>query len=339
MVDAATSYAGASVLITGGLGFIGSSLAHRLVDLGAGVELVDAMVPDCGGNVFNIDGIRDKVGLHIADVGDRHTANELVKGRDFIFNLAGHVSHIDSLSNPHLDLDINCGCQLSVLEACREHNRSAAILSAGTRGQYGRTRELPVTESHPLNPIDINGVNKLAAECYHLLYHRLYGLRTCSLRLTNTFGPRHLMKHSRQGFLNWFIRLAMDGETIPIYGEGKQLRDFNYVDDVVEAMLLALTTEGSAGQPFNLGSGRPVSVKESAEAVVDACGSGHIEHVPFPEDKRLIEVGDYWADYSSFQSLTGWQPTVTFEEGLNRTLSFYRKYREHYWNPDDDPAA
>jgi len=338
-IDPAEVYGGRSVLITGGLGFIGSSLAHRLVELGAVVDLVDAMVPNCGGNPFNIDRIRDRVGVHIADIDDREMTETMVRGRDFIFDLVGHVSHIDSLTDPQLDLRINCRCPLVLLEACRKHNPSAAVLFAGTRGQYGRTVKLPVTESHPLRPIDVNGVNKLASEMHHLLYHRLYGLRVCSLRLTNTFGPRHLMRHSRQGFLNWFIRLAMDDETLPVYGEGSQLRDFNYVDDVVEAMLLALAGEETSGRAFNLGGGRAVSLLDSARAVVAACGSGRIQHVPYPPEKQAIEVGDYWADHGLFTSVTGWQPVVPFEEGLRRTVAFYRDHREHYWGPGHDPAV
>ena len=336
MVDLAIAYADTDVLITGGLGFIGSNLARRLLALGARVTIVDALLPGGGANLYNIDDILYMVELHVADVSDCDTINKLVKKRDFVFNLIGHVSHIDSLRNPGLDMHLNCHCHLCVLEACRNHNPASPILYAGTRGQYGRADRLPVTEDHPLRPIDPNGANKLAAEHYHMVYHRLHGLRTCSLRLTNTFGPRHTMKTSRQGFLNWFIRLAMDDEALSIYGDGAQLRDFNYVDDVVEAMLLALATEESSGRALNLGSGRPTSVLESAEAVVKACGSGRVEHVSFPTEKRAIEVGDYWADYSSFQSLTGWRPAVPFVEGLKRTIAFYREHGEHYWSGTDD---
>ncbi|MFH0964832.1 MAG: NAD-dependent epimerase/dehydratase family protein [Planctomycetota bacterium] len=339
MTDLSDIYRGRTVTITGGLGFIGSNLAHRLIDLDARVRIVDALLPACGGNLFNIHSIRDKVDLHIADVGDAERIDRLVQGSDFIFNLAGHVSHTNSLADPHLDLHLNCHCSLALLEACRRHNPSVAVLFAGTRGQYGRAAALPVFESHPLNPIDVNGVNKLAAEMYHLLYHRLYGLRTCSLRLTNTFGPRHLMRRNHQGFLNWFIRLAMDDQAIPVYGEGAQLRDFNYVDDVVEAMLLALASESAFGHAFNLGGDSPLSVVDSALAVVRACGTGGIQHIPFPRQERTIEVGDYWADSSAFRSLTGWRPALTFDEGLRRTVAFYRQHRQHYWDLQHDPVV
>lgn len=339
MPDLSRAYAGKNVLITGGLGFIGSNLAHRLVALDAHVTIVDALLPCCGGSLFNIKDIKDRVEVHVADVGDLDAMSHLVREKDFVFNLAGHVSHIDSLRDPRLDLHINCRCQLSVLETCRKSHPSAAILFAGTRGQYGRIAKLPVTEEHPLKPIDINGINKLAGELYHLLYHRLFGLHVCCLRLTNTYGPRHTMKNSRHGYLNWFIRLAMDDQVIQVYGEGSQLRDFNHVDDVVTAMLLALASPRTVGRTFNLGSKHPLSVLESAEAVVSACGSGRIQHTPYPEEKRAIEVGSYWADYGSFRSATGWEPTIDFREGLTRTVEFYREHRQHYWSPTDDPAS
>jgi UDP-glucose 4-epimerase len=339
MNDLGRTYSKRRVLITGGLGFIGSNLACRLVALGAKVTVIDALFACCGGNRFNVHEVEDDVRVHVADAGDAGVIDELVKGQDFIFNLAGHVSHVDSLADPQRDLEINCRGPLAVLNACRVHNPSAAVLFAGTRGQYGRAVQLPVTEDHPLNPIDINGVHKTAAESYHILYHRLYGLRTCSLRLTNTFGPRHTMKNGRQGFLSWFIRLAMDKCPISIYDDGRQLRDFNYVDDVVEAMLRAAATEGAFGRAFNLGSGRPRSVLESGEAVISACGGGSIRHVSYPKDRRAVEVGDYWADYSLFKSVTGWEPATDFHDGLARTVAFYREHRRHYWRSDDGAVS
>ena len=331
MIDLAETYAGKRVLITGGLGFIGSNLAHRLVGLDADVAIVDALVPGCGGNLFNLDGIRSRVGVHIGDISNPDTVGALIGGKHFIFNLAGHRSHVGALADPQLDLRINCQSHLGLLDACRTGNPSAAILFAGTRSQYGRAARLPVDESHSLHPVDINGMHKLVGEFYHLFYWRLYGLPVRCLRLTNTFGPRHPMEHSRQGFLHWFIRLAMNNRPIPIYGDGKQLRDFNYVDDVVQAMLLALATDRTKGRVFNLGGGRPISVLEAAEAVVLACRGGRIDHVEVLRDSREIEVGDYWADCRAFHEATGWRPAVPFEEGLDRTVQFYRARGEHYW--------
>ncbi len=324
-------YNGKNVLITGGLGFIGSNLAQALVTLKANVLIVDSLIPDYGGNLYNLKGIENKVKVNFADIRSEPSMNILVQNQDYIFNLAGQVSHIDSMNDPYTDLEINCRSQLTILESCRKFNPEAKILFAGTRGQYGRADYLPVDEKHLMHPTDVNGINKMAGEWYHIMYNNVYGIRACSLRLTNTYGPRHTMKSSRQGFLSWFIRLAIDGETIKIFGDGRQLRDFNYVDDVVEAMLMTMATDKSNGEVFNLGSGKPIGVIEVTKMLLSITKTGRLETVPFPPEKKKIEIGDYYADFSKIKKVIGWEPKTSLEEGLRRTVDFYGKNRSHYW--------
>lgn len=324
-------YRGRRVLITGGLGFIGSNVAHRLIELGSQVTIVDALIPELGGNLYNVQDIADDIRVEIADLCSDAVAKHLVHDQEIIFNLAGQVAHVDSMDKPYRDLNLNLHSHVNLLEACRHFNPEAKVVYTGTRGQYGRAQYLPVDEKHPQRPIDVNGVNKVAAEQYHFVYYHAYGLRTCSLRLTNTYGPRQPMKHDRHGFIAWFVRKAMDGETILVFGDGSQLRDFNYVDDVVSALLLAGASPACDGQAFNLGGGQPISVLRVAELVIEAAGRGQIQKVPFPEKRRRIEIGDYYADYSKFKAATGWEPTVSMKEGLRRTVDFFAKAREHYW--------
>jgi UDP-glucose 4-epimerase len=255
----------------------------------------------------------------------------LVRGHDLIFNLAGQVSHIDSMQDPYTDLEINCRSQLSILEACRRHNPEVKILYAGTRQQYGRPQYLPVDENHPMHPTDINGVNKMAGEWYHIVYHRAYGLRTCSLRLTNTYGPRMLVRHNRQTALGWFIRLALDDQEIPIWGDGRQLRDYTYVDDVVDAFLRAAASEQTDGQVYNLGGRRPVSHLELVETLIAIAGSGRYRLLPWPPERQRIDIGDVYSSYRRIRETLGWEPQVELEEGLRRTVEFYREHKEKYW--------
>lgn len=327
--DTAAGFAGKRVLITGGLGFIGSNIARRLAQHDAQVLLVDSLIPEYGGNLYNIAGIEDRVTVNISDVRDQFAMNHLVKGHDVMFNLAGTLSHTDSMADPFTDLEINCRSQLSILESCRHHNPDIKIVFAGTRGQYGRARYLPVDENHPLHPTDVNGINNNAGEAYHLLYNQVYGIRATSLRLTNTYGPRHQMHHHRQGIINWFVRLAIEGKEIPIYGDGRQVRDTNYVDDVVEALLLAALNEKADGEVFNVG-GEPANLLELAEIITELAG-GSYRTIPYPETARAIEIGDYVADSSKAQSMLAWQPRVGLREGLSRTVDFYRAEKEHYW--------
>ena len=318
-------------MITGGLGFIGSNLAHRLVDYGAQVLIVDSLIPDYGGNLFNVEGIKDRVQVNIADVRDVSGLNYLVREQEYIFNLAGQVSHIDSMRDPYTDLEINCRSQLSLLEACRQNNPSVKIVYASTRQIYGIPDYLPVDEKHLLHPTDVNGINKMAGEWYHILYNNVYGIRATSLRLTNTYGPRQLMKHSRQGFIGWFIRLAIDGEEISLYGDGTQLRDLNYVDDVVEALLLAGATDKVDGQVYNLGGLEPVSLLHVVETLMELCPQARYKLVPFPPEKKRIDIGDYYGDYGRIRETLGWKPRVPLRDGLARTIEYYRRFKEHYW--------
>ena len=331
-------YRGRRVMITGGLGFIGSNLAHQAAALGADVLLVDSLLPDYGGNHFNINGLEDRVRVNVADLRDGHSMDVLVRDQDVIFNLAGQVSHIDSMRDPYTDLDINCRAQLSILEACRTHNPGVRVIFAGTRQVYGRPDALPVDERHLVRPVDINGVNKAAGEDYHLLYHNVYGVRACSLRLTNVFGPRQLIKHNRQGFIGWFIRLAIEGREIQVFGDGSQLRDFVYVDDAVEAFLRAGAVEGCYGEVFNVGGDEPVSHRDLVSTLLDVAGTGSVRYVEWPPEKKRIDIGSFYSDSSRFPAATGWQPRVGLREGLERTVAFYRQHMPHYVQ-DGLPAA
>jgi UDP-glucose 4-epimerase len=330
-----SSFTDKRVLITGGLGFIGGNLAHALAGRCAELTLVDSLIPQYGGNLFNISGIEDQVRVNIADVRDESSMRYLVRNKEIIFNLAGQVSHLDSMHDPFTDLDINCRSQLAILEACRKNAPDAKIVFAGTRGQYGRVETLPATEETPMRPTDVNGIDKIAGENYHLLYHRVYGIRACSLRLTNTYGPRHHMRTSRQGVLSWFIRLAIDGRTIQLFGGGEQQRDFNYIDDVVEAFLLAAGMDAADGEAFNVGSGRPTSLREAAELAVRVAGRGKVEIVEFPPDKKRIEIGNYYADCRKIERALGWKARTPLEEGVKRTVEFFRRHKLRYWDNDE----
>jgi UDP-glucose 4-epimerase len=331
MTDYTKSYAGAQVLITGGLGFIGANLAHRLVALGAHVTLVDSLIPSYGGNLRNIAGIEERVRVNIADVRDEHSMNYLVQGQDFLFNLAGQTAHLDSMTDPYTDLEINCRAQLSILEACRKNNAKLKLIYASTRQIYGKPDYLPVDERHLLRPVDVNGINKMAGEWYHILYNNVYGIRACVLRLTNTIGPRMRVRDARQTFLGIWIKKLLAEEPIQVFGDGTQIRDFNYVDDVVEAMLLAAVAPEADGQIFNLGSEETINLRDLAGLLVEINGGGRYEIVPFPSERKAIDIGDYYADYRLIQGRLGWRPRVSLREGLARTLAFYRQEREHYW--------
>ena len=329
-VDYRTFYRGRAVMITGGLGFIGSNLARQLVDLGADVLLVDSLIPDYGGNLFNIDGIAERVRVNVADIRQQTTMNYLVQGRDVIFSLAGQVSHIDSMRDPYTDLDINCRSQLTVLEACRSFNAKVKIVFAGTRQVYGRPTSLPVDETHLVRPTDVNGINKAAGEYYHLVYNNVFGVRGCSLRLTNVYGPRQLLKHNRQGFIGWFIRLAIEGRTIQIYGDGSQQRDFVYVDDAADAFLRAGASDACNGEVFNVGGDQPITHRDLTSMLIRIAGSGSVEYVPWPAESKAIDIGSFYADSTKFRTTTLWRPTVALEDGLRRTIAFYRSHWSEY---------
>jgi UDP-glucose 4-epimerase len=323
-------YRGRRVLITGGAGFIGSNLARQLVDLGADVVLVDAMNPEYGGNLFNIAGIEDRVRLNIGDVRNESVMDALVQDREFIFNLAGQVSHVDSMRDPYTDLDINCRAQLSILEACRRFNPSVKVVFAGTRQVYGRPDALPVTERHLVRPVDVNGVNKAAGEYYHLLYNNAFGVRACSLRLTNVYGPRQLIKHNRQGFIGWFIRLAIENREIQVFGDGSQVRDFVYVDDAADAFLRAGACAACDGEVFNVGGLEPIAHRDLVKVLLEVAGTGTVKYVPWPAEKKQIDIGSFYADSTKFADASGWTPRVALREGLARTVEFYRAHLPHY---------
>jgi UDP-glucose 4-epimerase len=325
-------FADSDVLVTGGLGFIGSALARRLVSLGAKVTLVDSLIPEYGGNRFNIHDIRDQVIVDPTDVRDAAAMARLIKNRHFLFNLAGQTSHLDSMTDPITDLNINAAAQLQILEACRLHNRDLKIVFASTRQVYGRPQCLPVDEKHPINPVDVNGINKLAGEWYHLLYNDVYGIRASALRLTNTYGPGMRVKDARQTFLGIWIRQLIEQKPIQIFGTGEQRRDFNFVSDVVKALLLAAASRASDGQVFNLGHREHVSLKELAALLVRINGGGSYQLIPFPEDRKAIDIGDYYSDFGKIENALGWSPQTTLEDGLKTTLEYYRQNHTSYWD-------
>lgn len=322
-------FQGRNVMITGGLGFIGSNLAKRLVGMGAQVTVVDSLVPEYGGNLHNIDGFSDRLRINISDVRDRYSMQYLIEGQDYLFNLAGQTSHMDSMEDPATDLEINCRAQLSILEICRHHNPRIKIVFASTRQIYGKPDYLPVDETHPLRPTDVNGINKMAGEWYHILYSNVYGLRACALRLTNTIGPRMRIKDARQTFLGVWVRLLLEDKPFEVWG-GDQLRDFTYVDDVVEACLMCAASKETNGQVFNLGSREMISLKDLAGLLVEVNGGGQYALRAFPQDRKRIDIGDYYADFSRIRSAVQWEPTVSLRDGLASTISYYREHLAHY---------
>lgn len=324
-------YPNAKVLITGGLGFIGSNLARALVTLGADVTLVDSLMPLYGGNSHNVADIEDSVNINVCDVRDRFAMEHLLQGQDYLFNLAGQTSHLDSMKDPQTDLDINAKAQLAILEACRRVNPRIRIVFASTRQLYGRPQYLPVDENHPICPVDVNGINKFAGEGYHLLYNEVYGIRATVLRLTNTYGMGMRVKDARQTFLGIWIRQLIDRTPIMVFGDGLQLRDFNFIDDCVDAMLLAASDDSAIGKVYNLGSTDVICLKDLAQLMTKLEPGGQYEIVPFPPERKAIDIGDYYSDFSLIQRELDWSPHVSLNEGLTRTLEYYRKYGQHYW--------
>lgn len=323
------AFAGKRVLITGGLGFIGSNLARRLIGLGADVLLVDSLVPEYGGNLFNVAGLEGKLRVNVSDVRDQYSFAHLIRGQQYLFNLAGQTSHLDSMSDPFTDLEINCRAQLSILEACRRHEPGVKVVFASTRQLYGRPDALPVDESHLLRPVDVNGVNKMSGEWYHILYHQVYGIRAVALRLTNTYGPRMRIKDARQTFLGVWLKNILQGHPIEVWG-GKQLRDFTYVDDAVEAFLLAAASDCADGQALNVGGDSVFSLEELAALLAQLVPGARYEVREFPPERLKIDIGDYYADDRRLREKLGWAPRVPLREGLARSLAFYREHLERY---------
>lgn len=329
-MSVASQFNGKNVLILGGMGFIGSNLAYRLVEYGANVTLVDSMLPQYGGNQANVEGIEQNIRVNLSDIRDQYSLNYLVQDMDVIYSVAGQTSHIESMTDPMTDLDINCRSQLAILEACRACNSDAVMVYASTRQLYGRPQYLPVDEKHPENPVDVNGVNKLAAENYYTLYANVYGMKTVSLRLTNTYGPRQHLSGDKQGFAGIFIRRAISGEDIRIFGTGEQLRDFNYIDDVVDAFLQTTFISESYGNVYNLGANQHYSLLDFVEILHKHCDFHH-ELIPFPEDHEVIDIGDYYASFELFNQVAGWTPKVELDEGLDRTVAYFRPRQSQYW--------
>lgn len=333
------NWQGARVLITGGLGFIGSNLAIRLVERGAQVTLVDAMIPEFGGNVFNIAPIKDKVVVNFGDICDRHAMNWLIRGQDYIFHLAGQVSHILSLTDPLPDIEYNIKGTAILMEAVRQFNRRAKVIFTGTRGQYGPTTKLPVNEEAPSNPKGIYELSNLTAERIIQIYHQIHGIDAVLLRLTNIYGPRAQMRHAHYGVANWFVRLAIEGRTIPIFGDGTIKRDFLYVDDCVEAILMAARAPAANGEILNLGIDRPTTFLELAQTLIDVCGSGSWQFAPFTPERKAQEPGDFYSDITKIRRLVGWEPATSLHEGLRQTVEYYRAHHEHYWAVEKPDAG
>jgi nucleoside-diphosphate-sugar epimerase len=324
-----SEFDGARVLITGGLGFIGSNLARRLVQLGSEVTVVDSLIPDYGGNLYNVEGIRDRIQVNVSDVRDTHSLRHLVLDKHFLFNLAGQTSHLDSMTNPMPDLEINCQAQLSILETCRACNPKIKIVFASTRQIYGRPNQLPVSETHPINPVDVNGINKMAGERYHLLYNDVYGIPATALRLTNTIGPRMRVKDARQTFVGLWVRQLLEGKPISVWG-GAQLRDFTDVEDAVDAFLMAAASSSTNGQVYNLGGSEVVDLATLAKLLVEVNGAGSHEVKEFPAERRAIDVGDYYADFSKIRDQLGWKPKRSLRETIETTLGYFRDSLPHY---------
>jgi len=325
------AFKGKEILITGGLGFIGSSLTARLVGLGARVTAVDNMMPRLGGNLFNVRDITDSIHINFSDVRDPHSMDYLVKGKEHIFHLAGQVNHVDSIRNPIQDLDINCRGTLVLLESCRKYNREVKIIFAGTRGEYGASVRLPVNEDHPTNPKGIYAVTNLTAEKMVLVYHDVHKISGTCLRITNTYGPRHQMAHDEYGVLNWFIRKAIDDEVVPVFGDGRILRDFLYVDDLVECFLQVATCDEAYGEVFNVGTGIPISFVDLAKRIIEIAGTGRVTFTEFTKERKEVEPGDYYTDICKIKQMVGWKPIIELNDGLKRTIEFYRKYKKEYW--------
>lgn len=324
-----SAFGNARVLITGGLGFIGSNLARRLVGLGSEVTVVDSLIPDYGGNRYNVEDIRERIQINVSDVRDTHSLRHLVQNKDYLFNLAGQTSHLDSMTNPMPDLEINCQAQLSILETCRAGNPKIKIVFASTRQIYGRPTRLPVDETHPLNPVDVNGINKMAGEQYHLLYNNVHGIAATALRLTNTIGPRMRIKDARQTFVGLWVRQLLEGKPISVWG-GKQLRDFTDVEDAVEAFLMAAASSATNGRVYNLGGSEVIDLAGVAKLMIEVNGAGSFEIREFPPDRRAIDIGDYYSDFSKIRTQLGWEPKRTLRETIESTLSYFKGSMAHY---------
>jgi UDP-glucose 4-epimerase len=329
--EKSVGFKGKKVIVTGGLGFVGSNLSIRLAELGADVLIIDNMLPREGGNMFNIEPVKDKVRVNVSDIRNATSMNHLVKGVDYVFHIAGQVNHVDSVKNPLNDLSINVEGTLIIMEALRMNNPDAKVIFTGTRGEYGSSLKLPVAESHAINPIGIYAITNFAAERIVLTYHNLHNVKSVCLRITNTYGPRHQMAHDEYGVFNWFIRRAMDNELIHLFGDGRILRDYLYIDDLTESLIATALSDKVYGEVYNIGSGVPVSFIELAGKIIEAAGSGKMDHTEFTTERKALEPGDYYADISKIKNAIGWQPKTSLEDGIKKTLEYYRKNKKNYW--------
>ncbi len=325
------AFKGTRALITGGMGFIGSNLALALVELGAHVTIADAMIPGYGGNLFNIEPIRERVTVNFCDIRDANVMNYLVKRQDFVFHLDGQVDHILSLTDPFPDIDINIKGTAIVMEACKHHNPSTRVIYTGTRGQYGEAVSLPVSEEAPTHPKGIYEITNLTAEKIIEVYNDVHNIHSVLLRLTNIYGPRAQMLHSRYGVVNWFVRLALDNATIKVFGDGQIKRDFLYVGDCIRAILLAAICDEARGEVMNVGIDRPTNFVELANTLIEVCGSGSWEFAPFSPERKAQEPGDFYSDISKIRRILGWEPETSLRDGLAATVAYYRQHKAHYW--------
>jgi nucleoside-diphosphate-sugar epimerase len=330
LASCAERFAGTLCVVTGGLGFIGSNLALALAAAGARVRVIDALIPSHGGNRHNIAPAANDIAVVVADIADPGAVADVVRNADYIFNLAGQISHLDSMEDPLTDFDLNARAHLSFLEVLRAQQSRAVVVYSSTRQLYGRPRYLPVDEEHPVQAVDVNGISQYAGEQFHLLYARVYGLRACSLRLTNVYGPRIRLTENRQGVFGVFLRRVLDDQTITVFGDGAQIRDFLYVDDVVEALLRAALAPAAIGAVFNIGHHETLSLLESAHIMVRIAGSGRVELVPWPSDRAAIDIGDFVSDFGAARRVLGWQPRTAFADGVRRTIEFFRTHRDWY---------
>ncbi len=330
-VNLKNAYSGKRVLITGGLGLIGSTIANKLVSYGAKVTILDAMLPLYGGNMYNVKEIRNKIQVHVADIRDEGAINYAVRNKDIIFNLAGQVSYVDSQTDPLLDLDINCRGHIIVLEAIRKFNPDAKVLFSGSRMQFGKLDYNPVDEKHPQDPLSIYGVHKLTGEKYYIAYNRHYGIKTVCFRIANPYGPRSQVKHSKYSMVNWFIRMAMEGKTIKVFGDGEQTRDYIYVEDIADGFILAGVNKKADGERFNIGSGVPTKFIDMVNTVVKTVGKGNFEKVPWPKNYENVETGGYVTDITKMKEVLSWKPKVGMKEGIKKTYDYYKKNWKYYW--------
>lgn len=319
-----------NVLITGGLGFIGSTLAHRLVERGATVSVVDNLDPLYGGNLFNVKGIEDKIRIIREDVINVEKIFPEIEKANVIFHLAAQVSYIDSLTMPFTDMDINAKSTLNILEACRNYNQKAKIVFSSSRMVYGKVTKPIVTENCETNPLSLYGIHKLTSEKYLLMYYKDFGIPSTVLRLTNPYGPRQQVKHSKYSLVGWFVRQAMENKLIKIYGDGQQLRDYIFIDDIVEAMLDCGANDGTNGEIINIGSGTSTKFCDMVSSVLECVKSGSMEFVPWPDNYEKVETGDISVDISKLQNITGWKPKFTLKEGISRTYEYYKQYMDKY---------